>query len=361
MQRNLHNTGLRCIINCPRIGKKQKSRGDALRFSEMDGHMLRRLLFGLLAAALLFAAAGCTPAETPVSPEPTPAATPTPKPTPTPIVIPESPKPEVLPAEPPSLSQQKGYQLLPHSAWDKIVETCLILNPLAHPTKGSKLVYDLPGYDYDITLEEVLERGESGGFCCAGYITWLFYNILKNDVYADAVNGLQAPSSLYKSVRFYCKQNSGPLRKVDLADAQLGDLVVFGGVSSDHQHVGMYAGRDSAGNVLIWHCGQDGVGRMRADRVRTNGIYNYVAQIYSYFEPPADLNTVVWKGDRKISGEHFTVTGPWGYEGEVTSSSGGKLKLAGVDLGRYTLTDDRGNAYTVDVVEGGTNAIIVLK
>lgn len=234
--------------------------------------MLKKLLCGLLAAAMMVAAAGCAPAEAPASSVPAPTIAPTPKPTPTPIVIPEIPKPEVLPAEPPSLSKQKGYQLLPHSAWDKIVETCLILNPIAHPTKGSKLVYDLPGYDYDITLEEVLERGESGGFCCAGYITWLFYNILKNDVYAEAVNGLQPPSSLYKSVRFYCKQNSGPLRKVDLADAQLGDIVVFGGVSSDHQHAGMYAGRDSAGNVLIWHCGQDGVGRMRADRVRTNGI-----------------------------------------------------------------------------------------
>ncbi|MBR6556707.1 MAG: hypothetical protein IKT60_04665, partial [Clostridia bacterium] len=110
--------------------------------------MFKRLLCGLLAAVLLFTAAGCSPAETPTSPEPAPAVTPTPMPTPTPIVIPEAPKPEVLPAEPPSLSKQKGYQLLPHSAWNKIVETCMILNPLAHPTKGSKIVYDLPGYDY---------------------------------------------------------------------------------------------------------------------------------------------------------------------------------------------------------------------
>lgn len=313
---------------------------------------------GLL-ACLLLGLCGCTPAQTQPPPVPTPTLAPSPAPTPTPLPLP--PTPEVLPEEPPSLSQQVGYQLLPHSAWKKILEVCYTLNPIAHPTKGSLLIYDLPGYNYNITLEEVLERGTTGGFCCAGYITWLFHNILKGDVYAPAVAGLDSPNWRYKSVRFYCLDNDGPLRKIATEDARLGDLVVFGGVSSDHQHVGMYAGRDSAGNMLIWHCGQDGVGRMRADRVRTNGIYNYVAQVYSYFEPPADLSLTVWKGERKAAGAAFTVTGPWGYTAEVACNSSGAISLKGLDLGRYTFTHTDGRAYTVDVTAEGTKAAVMLQ
>lgn len=327
-----------------------------MKIRKIHLHML--FLAAVLSGLMLLGA--CSRQEEPL-PSSEPAATATPAPTATPTPVPtEAPKPEGVANEPRSLSARRGYALLPHSAWLEIEKICWELNPLGRATIGSVTIYDLPGYDYTITKEEVFKRGTSGGFCCAGYVSWLFYNQLPLVGYGDAVNKLQKIGSGYKSVRFYCQQNKGPAREIRIEDAQLGDLILFGGQKTDHQHIAMYAGRDSAGRVMIWHSGQDGVTRMRADKVRTNGVYNYIAGVYSYFEPPADLRATVWRGERKVAAT-FTVTGPWGYESTVSSNGSGELKLTGLDLGRYELTDQKGNVYTLDVTEAGCNAVILLK
>ena len=187
--------------------------------------------------------------------------------------------------------------------------------------------------------------------------------MLENEGYHERISKLNQPGRAaysYKSVRFYCFGNKGAAREIRLEDAQLGDLILFGGMKTDHQHMGMYAGKNSAGVAFIWHSGQDGVGRMRADRVRTNGIYHYIAGVYSYCEPPADISATVYRGG-KPAAEQFTVSGPFGYEAEAASDRNGKLTLKELDLGRYVLTDTAGEKYIVDLDENGVNALILLK
>ncbi len=252
----------------------------------------------------------------------------------------EMPMVEFEPREPDYDIMNKGFMRYPHSAWKHIEKTCYILNPIAGATTGSKTIYSLPGYDYDITLERVLEKGTSGGFCCAGFISWMFYNILVKDGYGEYTDKLitfDDSAYTYKAVLFYHDQNDHELREITLDEAEIGDLIVYGGQRNDHQHVVFYAGKDENGNALVWHSGQDGVGRMRADRMRTNGVLNYIAHVYSYFEPPVKLDIRVVKDGASVSGAVVKAEGPLDYSETFTSDENGMIELRGLDIGNYTL------------------------
>ena len=122
----------------------------------------------------------------------------------------------------------------------------------------------------------------------------------------------------------------------------------------------MYAGKNSKGQNLVWHSGQDGVGRMRADRMRTNGVLNYIAHVYSYFEPPSSININVYDINGSKVSTDFGVVGPNGYNKTVTSDESGVISLTELDLGRYTFTYPNGFVRIIDLTEAPVELIITL-
>jgi len=271
------------------------------------------------------------------------------------------PAPE--PPLPPSLSEQRGYVMLPHSAWKAIEAYCYTLNPTAGATTGSKVVYASPGYHYSVSLERVLERGLSGGFTCAGFVSWMIYNTLPKYGYGDIVSQFTHPSQghvNYESVRFYHQGNDADLRRIPLHEAQLGDMIVYGGERNDHQHMGFYAGYNASGQRMIWHSGQDGVGRMRVNRMQTDGVLNYVAHVYSYFEPPSSLSLSAVDVNGEPAAAVFHVAGPHGFDALVETGQSGRAELTGIDLGRYYITDSLGARHIADVGTDGAELTIVV-
>ena len=72
------------------------------------------------------------------------------------------------------------------------------------------------------------------GLDCSGFVTWAFVNA-----------GLNA-----NSIGHGTNTQNGNCTRIDWSNAQAGDLAFY----NDLSHVGIVAGRDTSGNVLIIHC-----------------------------------------------------------------------------------------------------------
>ena len=92
-------------------------------------------------------------------------------------------------------------------------------------------------------LEKVWAAGNSttGTYCpfgldCSGFVDWVFYNVTGGEYILGHGGGASSQHS-------YCTD-------ISWEEAQIGDLAFY----EDDSHVGIVAGWDESGNILIVHC-----------------------------------------------------------------------------------------------------------
>jgi hypothetical protein len=101
---------------------------------------------------------------------------------------------------------------------------------------------------------------------------------------------------------------------------------------------------------------------MRVDRMQTNGVLNWVAHVYSYFEPPTWLTVTATtpEGD-PAPYTVFEITGPHGFAMTAETDGYGVLALEYIDLGRYLLSDAAGDVHIADVWLDGLDKRVVVR
>ena len=75
------------------------------------------------------------------------------------------------------------------------------------------------------------------GLDCSGFVTWVFINAVGDPSYADIIG-------------HGARNQYGKCEKISWSEALPGDLVFY----PDLGHVGIAAGKDSGGNILVIHC-----------------------------------------------------------------------------------------------------------
>ena len=75
------------------------------------------------------------------------------------------------------------------------------------------------------------------GLDCSGFVTWAFINATGDTSYANVIG--------HGAANQYSR-----CEKIDWSEAQAGDLVFY----PDLGHVGIIAGKDENGNILVVHC-----------------------------------------------------------------------------------------------------------